>query len=306
MTGEWFTMERGDTSIECRRWEPAGEPRGVVQIVHGAAEHCARYDRVAEALTDAGFAVFAHDQRAHGRTADLHGELGLARPGGWSAMIDDAAEVTGQAQMAHPNLPVVLFGHSMGSFIAQAYAQRWGSRLAGLVLSGSAGSLEGGAEMREMLEGIEAAEGAETPSAVWTAMTAGFNEPWSGPEATGSEWLSGDDAEVQAYVDDPWCGFELSNGFITDLVGGMADLWAPDAEDGIPRDLPVLMIAGDADPVGGNGALVRELADRYVSKGLGPVTLTLYPEARPAVLNETNRDEVTADLLAWLDSVVPA
>ena len=303
MTGEWFSMERGDTTIECRRWEPSGDPRAVVQIVHGAAEHCARYDRLADALTGAGYAVFAHDQRAHGRTADLHGTLGVARPGGWPAMIEDAAELTGQARMAHPSLPVVLLGHSMGSFIAQAYAQRWGGRLAGLELSGSAGSLEGGAEMREMLEGIEAAEGADTPSAVWTAMTAGFNEPFTGPDATGSEWLSRDGAEVQAYVDDPWCGFELSNGFITDLVGGMADLWTPEAETGIPEDLPVLMIAGDADPVGGNGTLVRELADRYTAMGLGPVTLQLYEDARHEVFNETNRDEATADLLSWLDDL---
>ena len=303
MAGEWFSVERGDTTIECRRWEPSGPPRAIVQIVHGAAEHCARYDRLAEALTDAGFAVFAHDQRGHGRTADRHGALGIARPGGWTAMIDDAAELTGQARIAHPGLPVVLFGHSMGSFVAQACMQRGGDGVAALVLSGTAGSIEGGAEMREMLEGIEAAEGADTPSAVWTAMTAGFNDPWAGPDATGSEWLSRDHAEVRAYVDDPWCGFELSNGFITDLVGGMAELWNPTAEAGIPKDRPVLMIAGDADPVGGNGALVRELADRWTARGIGPVTLRLYPDARHEVLNETNRDEVTADLLGWLDGV---
>ena len=305
MPGEWFTIDRDHTAIECRRWLPDVAPHGTVQIVHGAAEHCARYDRVAAALTTAGFAVYAHDQRGHGRTADLHGTLGVARPGGFTAMVADAAAIADHIEGAHPGRPIVLMGHSMGSFVAQAFAQRWGDRLAGLVLSGTSGGLEGGVELREMLAGIEVAEGPDAPSAVWTAMTAGFNEAFDEPTATGSEWLSRDPAEVRAYVDDPWCGHDLSNGFVTDLVGAMVELWTPDAESGLPQGLPVLMIAGDADPVGGEGALVRALADRYTSRGLGPVTLRLYPSARHEVLNETNRDEVTDDLLAWLDDVVP-
>ena len=305
MAGEWFTIERDDTAIECRRWLPEAMPRGTVQIVHGAAEHCVRYDRLATALNAVGFAVYAHDQRGHGRTADRHGTLGIARPGGFSAMITDAAAVADHIEGTHPGRPIVLMGHSMGSFIAQAFAQRWGDRLSGLVLSGTSGGLDGGIELREMLAGIEAAEGPDAPSAVWTAMTAGFNEAFDGPSATGSERLSRHPAEVRAYVDDPWCGHDLSNGFVTDLVGAMVELWTPDAESGLPEGLPVLMIAGDADPVGGEGALVRALADRYTSRGLGPVSLRLYPGARHEVLNETNRDEVTEDLLDWLNGVVP-
>jgi alpha-beta hydrolase superfamily lysophospholipase len=135
-------------------------------------------------------------------------------------------------------------------------------------------------------------------------MFAGFNAAFDGPGATGFEWLSRDAAEVRLYVDDPWCGEPLSNGYVADMLLALAGPWRPEQADRLPAGLPVYVFSGDRDPVGGElGASVRELADRYRAR-VGPVTLRLYPEGRHEMLNETNRDEVHADLLAWLDTVV--
>jgi alpha-beta hydrolase superfamily lysophospholipase len=170
------------------------------------------------------------------------------------------------------------------------------------VLSGTSGSLDGADELEAILLAVEEAEGADQPSALFSAMFAGFNEPFAGStsEPTGFEWLSRDTVEVAAYVDDPWCGGDLSNGFVTDMIRGMATMWDPAAEAQIPRTLPVLLIAGDQDPVGGFGESVRALHDRYDAAGIGPLELRLYRDARHELLNETNRDEVQSDLLDWL------
>ncbi|MEZ5168069.1 MAG: alpha/beta hydrolase [Acidimicrobiales bacterium] len=280
----------------------------MVLIAHGAAEHVARYSRLAALLVDDGFAVYGIDHRGHGRTAARAGTPGVARPGGWEAMVDDLGALAERIAADRPGVPIVLFGHSMGSLLAQRALQRDDVPYAAVVLSGTSGSLDGADELIAMLQGIEAAEGPDAPSAVFAAMFAGFNEPFATTVAdpTGYEWLSRDRDEVAAYVADPWCGGALSNGFVTDMVTGMAAMWEPAAEARIPRDLPILLIAGDADPVGAAGASVRALADRYEAAGRGPITCRLYPEARHELLNETNRDEVHADLRAWLTTTVPA
>jgi alpha-beta hydrolase superfamily lysophospholipase len=300
---EWSTLERPDATIAWCRWPRPAAPVGRILVAHGANEHAARYGRFAEFARTAGWEVCGVDHRGHGRTADEHGAFGVARPGGWEAMVDDLIALADH--LRDDGLPLVLLGHSMGSLLAQRVIQLAGDRFAGVVLSGTSGSLDGAAELEAILLTVEEAEGAGQPSALFSAMFAGFNEPFAATTAqpTGFEWLSRDAAEVAIYVEDPWCGGELSNGFVTDMIRGMATMWEPTAEARIPRTLPVLFIAGDQDPVGGFGESVRALHDRYAAEGIGPVTLRLYPDARHELLNETNRDEVHADLLDWLTSL---
>jgi len=190
----------------------------------------------------------------------------------------------------------------MGSLLGQRVAQLHGDLLDGVVLSGTSGSLDGADDLAVLLQGIEADEGPENPSALFAGMFAGFNEPFAGDtdHPTGFEWLSRDRDEVRLYADDPWCGGPLSNGFVTDMITGMAQMWRPEEESRIPAGLPLLLIAGECDPVGDSGASVRELARRYESIGKGPVELRLYPDARHELLNETNRDEVHHDLREWI------
>lgn len=302
-----YTIDGADgQTLAVYRWDDAASsPKGAVQIAHGASEHALRYARVAERLVDAGYVVYANDHRAHGRTADEHGTFGVARPGGWTAIVDDLHVLTEHIAAAHPGVPIVLFGHSMGSMMAQGYLQRWGDDLAGLVLSGTTGGLALDDATLGLVVALGEGDGADQPSEVFAAMFGGFNEPFAGDDATGFEWLSRDGAEVQKYVDDPWCGFPLSNGYVADMLSGTSAMWSPAAEANIRTDLPIYVMGGDQDPVGGeNVETVHQLVARYEALGAGPLTLKLYPGGRHEMLNELDRDEVERDLLAWIDSVV--
>jgi alpha-beta hydrolase superfamily lysophospholipase len=146
-------------------------------------------------------------------------------------------------------------------------------------------------------------DAADQPSEVFAGMFAGFNEPFGGPDATGFEWLSRDPAEVEAYVEDPWCGEPLSNGFVADMMSGMQETWTGGGEAAISTDLPIYVFGGEEDPVGGTKAdSVKELVGRYEDLGIGPITLRLYPDGRHEMLNETNRSTVERELVAWLDA----
>jgi alpha-beta hydrolase superfamily lysophospholipase len=301
-----FTMTVADgTRVVVERWFPPGAPTAVVQIAHGAAEHARRYDRVARLLNEAGYAVYADDHRGHGRTAGSLERAGLGGVDAWNGMVRDAKELTDLISARHPGLPVVLFGHSMGSFIAQDYLPLWGEGLTGAVLCGTTGppppQVRG---LREQAEQAVARHGRDVPSEAFRARFANYNAPFAAGTAdpTGYEWLSRDPAEVRLYAEDPWCGFTLSNGFVLDMFEARERIWESGRAEHIPDDLPILIIAGDADPVGRGGEGVRELTARYRKVDLD-VTEILYPGARHEVLNETNRDEVHRDLLAWLDRV---
>ena len=246
--------------------------------------------------------MWAQDHRGHGRTAERHGTPGVARPGGWDAMVEDLQVLTDRIRAEHPGVPVVLLGHSMGSFLAQGYVQRWGADLAGVVYSGSSHGLEGAEVVLELLAG-PAAEAPDEPSELFAATFAGYNAPFAGgDDDTGYEWLSRDAEEVRAYVADRWAGDDvaLTNGFVADMIRGMVHTWDAAAEARVPTDLPVLIVSGDQDPVGGFGEGARALERRYRDLGVADVTLRLYEGARHEPLNEINRDEVLADLVAWL------
>ena len=302
-------------SIEVYRWLPEGQPKAVLQIEHGASEHAGRYARLAAFLNPHGYAVYADDHRAHGRTAGDLERFGLAPEGSWDRILQDTRELTEHLAATHPGVPLVLLGHSMGSFIAQGYLQRFGNemRSSGLiaaVLTGTAGSPSPQSEgLRERIEAAVAEEGRDVPSMTFAMLFADFNDPFTdtAPESgpTGFEWLSRDPEEVQRYVDDPWCGLPLSNGFVADLAVGMEEMWEEGAEERLPKDVPVLIMAGDKDPVGESGENVRGLTQRYRAAGID-TTEILYEGARHEIFNETNRDQVHQDLLAWLDGVVAA
>lgn len=279
-----FTSAADGTEIITSTWdEVAGKPTGVVQIAHGLAEHGARYARFAKALNAAGFVVHAVDHRGHGRSAQ--GRLGDFGPAGFEGLIADVAQYGAALRARHDALPLFLFGHSMGSFAAQAAIVDHGSTWSGVVLSGSTA-------MDVLAAGMANAP-ADAPSGL-AAFNAGFEH------RTGYEWLSRDAAEVDAYVADPWCGWDIPDGMIPALFAPAARLANPAVLATIRRDLPILITSGDADPLAGGGALLQLLGQRYREAGIADVTVTLYPAGRHELLNETNRDQVTADIVAWL------
>jgi alpha-beta hydrolase superfamily lysophospholipase len=283
-----------------RRWLPETQVRGAVQILHGASEHSGRYGRLAGALTARGFAVYAMDLRGHGRTAESTG-IGRFGGPGVDRVLDDVQALHLLMAERHPGVPRVLLGHSMGSIIALAAAERDGADLAGLVLSGPLGVAPHLADM------VTALQEAVTVGAGDNALDAlgAFNQRFE-PARTRYDWLSRDPAEVDAYVADPLCGdrMPLTAAYAAGVFGLAVAAATPEALAKLPDGLPVLLLSGERDPVGGeNAAQVTALADLLRERGL-PVEQRIYPDARHEVFNETNRDEVVADLVAWIDQRV--
>lgn len=279
-----FISDADGTRVVSYTWSGvAGQPAGVVQIAHGLAEHGERYDRFARALNAAGFLVHAVDHRGHGRTAN--GRLGDFGAAGFEGLIADVAQFGTLLRAQHGGLPLFLFGHSMGSFAAQAALLDHALTWSGVVLSGST-------TLDVVADGMAHAP-ADAPQGL-EAFNAGFEH------RTGYEWLSRDDAEVDAYVADPWCGWDMPDDVIPSLFAPAPRLADPARLAGIRSDLPILIASGDADPLAGGGALVQLLGQRYRDAGIADVTVKLYPAARHEILNETNRAEVTADIVAWL------
>ncbi len=295
------------TALHTHRWLPEGPPKAVVQIAHGMAEHSARYARLAEALTGAGYAVYAGDHRGHGATASKADHGYFADTDGWDTVVADLRAVTDFAREEHPGLPVFLVGHSMGSFLARAYVIEDSRELAGLVLSGTAGDPGLLGKVGALVAATEARlRGRRHVSTMLDAMTFGQYNAAFKPNRTDFDWLSRDEAEVDLYVADDLCGNTFTSGFFADLLGGLGVINDRRQVARVRRDLPILLVAGDADPVGDKGKGVRAVAEQYQSVGVADVTCTLYPGARHEIFNETNRDEVTADVVRWLDAHLPA
>ncbi len=299
MTDVLTFKDADGVEISYRRWLPDGDPKAIVQIAHGASEHSERYDRFARFLTERGYAVYANDHRGHGLTAKVTG-VGKNGPRGWEGMIDDLRELANLARADIGSVPLVLFGHSMGSFLAQGFVQRYGSEVDGLVLSGSSGGMDNLSDLVAMLKGMAEQGGADEPAAIFGPLNAAFE-----PARTPFDWLSRDEAEVDKYIADPMCGDSapLTIGFVADMLGGNESTWQADGETRIPKDLPVLLITGEADPVSDDGKTVRELEARYEANGMTDVTGLYYPQARHELLNETNRDDVQRDVAEWLNGV---
>lgn len=294
------------TPLHTYRWLPEAPPRAIVQIAHGMAEHAGRYARFAEALTDAGYAVYANDHRGHGQTAAKADHGYLADRDGFATVVHDLNTVSEFALAEHPGVPLVLFGHSMGSFLSRAYTQAHGARLAALILSGTAGDPGPLGSVGKRIAGLQARlRGRRHTSGLMDTLTFGqFNNAFK-PSRTKYDWLSRDEAEVDTYVADPLCGNVFTASFYNDLIDGVQQVNRPAAFTSVPTDLPVLVIAGAADPVGDSGKGPRTVAESLREAGVTDVMLTLYPDARHEILNETNRDEVTADILTWLDKRIP-
>lgn len=292
--------------LHTHRWLPDGPPKAIVQIAHGLGEHSARYARLAEALTAAGYAVYANDHRGHGRTAteDDHGFF--ADKGGWDLVVGDLRAVTRFAQDEHPGLPFFLLGHSMGSYLARNYIIEDSRDLAGVVLSATGGDPGWVGKVGPVLALTEARLRGRRH--VSTLLQNLINGPYNAafkPNRTSFDWLSRDEAEVDKYIADELCGRTARSGFFIDLSAGVAKSNDRRQVARVRRDLPILIVSGDKDPSGHNGKGPRAVRDQYASVGITDVTCTLYPGARHEIFNETNRDEVTSDLIAWLDAHLP-
>ena len=271
--------------ISCARWDSKGPRRGVVQIAHGMGEHMRRYGETIDVLTSAGLTVYANDHRGHGLSAP-RSRLGDFGDGGFALLVDDMVRLTELAREENPDLPLLLLGHSMGSFAAQRFAIDHSHEIDGLILSGS-GALDGLARMASL-----------APAGV-NLLNAAFE-----PARTPFDWLSRDVRVVDAFVHDPLCFAALQPDSIVSFLGSAGRLADPDALAKIRSNLPVYLFSGSEDPVGQHLAGVRLLMQRYRAAGLCDIAHDFYPGGRHEMLNETNRGEVRTRLLGWISSVL--
>ena len=309
MKSDTFSFKAADgAQIFTYRWMPdnASDIKGAIQIAHGMAEHAARYERFADALTKAGYAVYANDHRGHGKTAGSLEKVGyFADEMGWEKVVVDMHTLTGIIKKECPNKPFFLFGHSMGSFLSRYYAMHYAGELKGLVLSGTAGD-PGALGMIGILVATIASKinGKKAKSNLLNKLSFGaFNDAFK-PNRTDYDWLSRDNAEVDKYVNDPWCGAVFSAGFFCDLLGGISYINKNENIAKIPKNLPIYIFSGAKDPVGANTKGVTQVYDTLKNAGIGDLTLKFYEDARHETLNEINRNEVFSDVIAWINKHV--
>lgn len=305
MNHSTFWLTANDRSrLYVNQWMPEGPAKAVVMLSHGMAEHSGRYARLAEALCGAGYGLYALDQRGHGRTAD-EGTLGLyAETDGWNKVVGDLASLNQHIGQQQPGLPIILLGHSMGSYIAQAYLLHHSASLHGAILSGSnfqPVALYRAARVIARIERLR--QGLRGRSALIEFLSFGsFNKAFK-PNRTAFDWLSRDPDEVDKYINDPLCGFRCTNQLWIDLLGGLQQISKASNLAQIDPGLPILVMGGECDPVS-EGKRLNSLADALRDAGCQHLQLTVYPQARHEVFNETNRDAVIADVLAWLDQAL--
>jgi alpha-beta hydrolase superfamily lysophospholipase len=281
-----FTFPSADGEpIFAYRWSGDAPVRGVLQVAHGMGEHALRYREALAPLIESGIVVYANDHRGHGRTAKTPEALGDFGAGGFPALASDMAALTDLARRENPGKKLILLGHSMGSFALQLYLLDFSAKIDGAVLSGSA-ALDLLAQARDLAGGL-----------------ASFNSAFE-PSRTPFDWLSRDEGEVDKYIADPLCGFSANPSSQASMFGALMRAADPAALKSIRSDLPIHLIAGDKDPVNGNLEWLAPLADRYRAAGVRDVTTKFYKDGRHEMLNETNRDEVVADLKGWVDGVM--
>jgi alpha-beta hydrolase superfamily lysophospholipase len=272
----------------------------VVQFVHGMAEHIDRYDEVARALCAAGIAAAGHNHLGHGRRADTKGYF--ADKNGWQHLVDDVHRLRGVVREQYPDVPYFLLGHSMGSFVVRCYLAQHAQGLQGAILTGT-GHFEKGmvASALAVSRLICLFGGKKRPAALMDQLTfSGNNKPFL-PARTDFDWLTRDEAMVDRYVADENCGFIFTGGAFRDLFLGIRRMNQPATVQHTPKELPLLFLSGDRDPVGGMGLGVEKVAQAYRSAGHTKVQLQLYPDSRHEVLNETDRAKVFRDVIIFVD-----
>lgn len=294
----------GKGQIRGLRWEPQGEVKAIVQIVHGIAEHVGRYDHFASFLAEHGILVVAQDHMGHGRSIEGGSTKGYFT-GGWFAAVEDTYRLLCDTMKEFPGVPYILLGHSMGSFIARTIlCKHPDSGITGAIISGTAwmpgAVVTAGHAMANVI--CKIGDEKQPSAALHGMMFGGYNKRIEHPR-TKSDWLSRDAAIVDAYEADPNCGFVTSAALLRDMLVGLKFIHDRKNLDSMNRELPVFFIAGGDDPVGGYGDGVRQAAKAFENLGMKQVSLRIYPMDRHEVLNELNRDEVYGHILSWIEGL---
>ena len=292
-------------SIYAVEWIPEQTPIGVVQIVHGIAEHVGRYEEVAQFLCAHGFLVCGEDHLGHGHTVE-NGKYGFFAPkNGWNLVVQDIHTLQQQQSHAYPSLPYFLLGHSMGSFLVRTYLIQYPGVVSGAILSGTGQESSKLVALGKSLASLECKRlGVHGVSPLISSLSlGGYNRKFH-PNRTTADWISSDPSEVDRYLSDPLCQYPITASLFRDMMGGLQLIGNPKALSKMDKHTPVYFFSGDHDPVGGMGKGVQKVVQLFRQAGCTDVTLHLYPGGRHEMFHEANKQEVLTHLLRWLEAHV--
>ena len=299
----YFPSSDGVHSCYARQWLPDGQPKAVVQLIHGVAEYVDRYDAFARFLAEHGFAVCGHDHLGHGKTGASDGKFGyFGKHDGWTLVTADVRLLRQQMGEQFPDIPYFLLGHSMGSFLARTYLCRYPGTVDGAILSGTGQepsiTVAAGKVLCSLLCTLKGTD--SRSKFVYNLSLGAYNKQFE-PSRTSADWISRDEDLVDRYLQDPFCSFQPTVGLMRDMMGGLQYIANRRALSQMDKNTPIYFFSGDRDPVGQNGDGVKKVCGFFRAAGCTDVTLKLYPDGRHEMLNEINKDEVWADTLAWLE-----
>lgn len=302
----YFNSSTGKNKIHARMCVPDAEPRAIVQIIHGIAEYIGRYDEFMNFLADNGIIAVGTDHLGHGKSIESEEQTGFfAYDNGWDYVVRDEEVLRLAMHENYPELPIIVFGHSMGSFMTRTLLIRYPDAFNAAIISGTgnqgAALVNGGLFMGNLVTGLR---GAHHYSKFLNNLAFGsYNKIYDNPK-TEYDWLSRDEANVQKYIDDPLCGFIPSCSLFRDMMTGVKFITNKKNLTAMNKDMPVYFMSGDMDPVGECGKGVQKAYNNFLEAGMKDVSIKLYPGGRHEMLNEINKDEVYADILAWLNSKI--
>lgn len=301
-TSFWLDSSDG-MQIYIKHWFNENEhPKAIVQLSHGMAEHIERYAPFARFLLSKGIFVYGNDHRGHGHTGNNTHSMGFfAEENGFDRVVEDLYQINQAIHESYPDVPVIMLGHSMGSFLARRYIQLYGHSIVGLVISGTGGNPGFMGKIGKLVAKLEITKnGKRAPSHLMDKLSFGsFNKKFKNIQ-TDFDWLSSDREQVKKYIDDPFCGQVSSAGFFYDLLTGLEIIHQEEYVRDIPKSLPLFFISGTLDPVGKNTKGVMQVIDQYKKHGMEKVEWQYYQDGRHEILNEVNRKEVYEDVYKWI------
>lgn len=299
---ESFNFKTNNTEINAYKWLPTGKIKAIVQISHGMNEHILRYDEFARFLAGKGYLVYGNDHLGHGKSLlDGRGLGYISDSHGFIDMVEEMKNLTSLIKEENKDTKIFIFSHSMGSFLAQRYIEVYGGEIDGVILSGTSGEPPGILNMGIFLSSlIMKVRGRDYKSKMIDSLSFGSYNKSFQPNRTEFDWLSRDEKEVDKYIEDPLCGNLFPVSFFHDLYEGMKSIHKAENLTCIPKDIPILILAGSHDPVSNYGKGILNLNNIYKRLGIKDVEYKLYEGGRHEMLNETNKLEVMIDILNWL------
>lgn len=292
-----------DDSLFLTHWAPKeSAPTAVVVISHGMAEHSARYREFAEHLTKSGFCVYADDHRGHGRSVSQGGTYGhFSDQDGWNLAVSDLETLICHVAESHPDLPIFLYGHSMGSFLVRDLIAQTKQPLAGAILSGTANLPSLLARTGKLIAGLHARfSGPRTPSRLMDRLSFGAYNLCFFPSRTPYDWLCSAPDSVDCYINDPLCGYISTAALFRDMNGALIRIGQMAHIKKTPKNLPVLFLAGKKDPVSMMGHSASSLTARYLAAGIQDAEAILYDGARHELFGESIKESVANDIINWM------